>query len=67
MPLTHKGTEFSRAWRRPMGPVPRRSVHRSKNAGKITGIDAVADYMDACARGDSAEIATARDELHRRK
>lgn len=61
MPLTAKGEEILRAMEKQYGPEKgKRVLYASKNAGRITGIDASVDackgYLDACSRGHVGDM-----------
>ena len=64
MPLTSKGEKIMNAMEKTYGPTKGEQVfYASKNAGKITGVDAVHAYLDAVTRGDASEIARCRGHL----
>lgn len=55
MPLTKKGEEIKSAMQKNYGKEKGEQVfYASRNAGTITGVDAIGRYMDAVRRGDAA-------------
>ena len=68
MPLTAKGSEIMANMQKHYGKEKGEQVfYASANAGKITGVhDAIYSYHDACRRGDSAGMSSARDRLVKR-
>jgi hypothetical protein len=74
MPLTHKGQSIMRSMEKtyPSKKKAEEVFYASRNAGKITGVDAtepdyVKSYMDAARRGDSAAMGRARDRMRHRR
>jgi len=73
MPLTEKGEKIKRALVQEYGEKKGKEVlYAGKNKGTFTGIDStsgtvdpVSAYMDACKRGDSCAIESARKGLVR--
>lgn len=58
MPLTNKGEEILASMKKTYGSEEKAKevLYASKNAGTITGIDQIGNYMDAVRRGDAAAM-----------
>jgi hypothetical protein len=69
MPLSAKGETIKAALQKEYGKEKgERVLYAGKNAGTFTGIDTAAaqhGYLDACRRGDAAQMRTCCDQMMR--